>query len=406
MRRFAAAAAAFVIAAACIRTDDAGPPAPQGAEPQLRVGLVTDAAGATIGGDAALTVAGDDGAAIAVIPAKETVRIVPAGRGLRLIGAPGADAARPPRLLITSADPAAQVSVDGRRYRGSLMVLRDSAGLTVVNRIGLEAYLGGVVASEMGRRADEDAEALRAQAIVSRTYALRNLGRWARRGFDVYATVADQAYGGAGVEYPLASEAVAATRGLIVTHGGAPIDAFFYSTCGGRTADGTEVFSAADAPYLNSVDDTGPDGEAYCRISPRFRWQEEWSATELHQVLGRTLPSAGSGRVTGVRITRFTNSGRADELAVSRGGRELLVDHPRIRLVLRTAGGEPLRSTRFRLDERRVDGAVVRLVAEGGGAGHGVGLCQWGSVGRARAGQDHRDIIAAYYPGTTLERFY
>ena len=287
MRRFAAAAAAFVIAAACIRTDDAGPPAPQGAEPQLRVGLVTDAAGTTIGGDAALTVAGDDGAAIAVIPAKETVRIVPAGRGLRLIGAPGADAARPPRLLITSADPAAQVSVDGRRYRGSLMVLRDSAGLTVVNRIGLEAYLGGVVASEMGRRADEDAEALRAQAIVSRTYALRNLGRWARRGFDVYATVADQAYGGAGVEYPLASEAVAATRGLIVTHGGAPIDAFFYSTCGVRTADGTEVFSAADAPYLNSVDDTGPDGQAYCRISPRFL------ISELKIIFGRRRNLAG-----------------------------------------------------------------------------------------------------------------
>lgn len=396
----------MLIAAACIRSDDAGPPAPEGAEPQVRVGLVTDAAGTTIGADAPLSIAGEDGASITVLPAGETVRIVPEGRGLRMVGAPGGDASRAGRLLLTPADPAARVIVDGRSYRGALMVLRDSAGVTVVNRVGLESYLGGVVAAEMGRRPAEDIEALRAQAIVSRTYALRNLGRWARRGFDVYATVSDQAYGGAGAEYPLANDAVAATRGLIVTHGGAPIDAFFYSTCGGRTAAGTEVFSGADPGYLRSIDDTGPDGEAYCRISPRFRWTEEWSAAELHQVLGRTLPAAGSGRVTGVRITRFTNSGRADQLAVARGGRELLVDHPQIRLVLRSPGGEPLRSTRFRLDERRTDGTVVRLIAEGGGAGHGVGMCQWGAVGRARAGQSYHEIIAAYYPGTTLERFY
>lgn len=396
----------MLIAAACIRSDDAGPPAPEGAEPQVRVGLVTDAAGTTIGADAPLSIAGEDGASITVLPAGETVRIVPEGRGLRMVGAPGGDASRAGRLLLTPADPAARVIVDGRSYRGALMVLRDSAGVTVVNRVGLESYLGGVVAAEMGRRPAEDIEALRAQAIVSRTYALRNLGRWARRGFDVYATVSDQAYGGAGAEYPLANDAVAATRGLIVTDGGAPIDAFFYSTCGGRTAAGTEVFSGADPGYLRSIDDTGPDGEAYCRISPRFRWTEEWSAAELHQVLGRTLPAAGSGRVTGVRITRFTNSGRADQLAVARGGRELLVDHPQIRLVLRSPGGEPLRSTRFRLDERRTDGTVVRLIAEGGGAGHGVGMCQWGAVGRARAGQSYHEIIAAYYPGTTLERFY
>ena len=396
----------MLVAAACIRADDPGPPEPAGAEPQIRVGLVTDAAATTIGSDAALSVTADDGAAVGTVAAGETVRIVPAGSGLRLVGVPGADLARGSRLLVTAADRQATIRVDGRAYHGSLMVLRDSGGVTVVNRVGLEAYLGGVVAAEMGRRPEDDAEALRAQAIVSRTYALRNLGRWARRGFDVYATVSDQAYGGADAEYPLATAAVAATRGMIVTFGGAPIDAFFYSTCGGRTADGTEVFSGANPAYLRSIDDTGADGQAYCRLSPRFRWTETWSASELHEVLGRTLPAAGSARITNVRITRITNSGRADELAIARGGRELLVDHPQIRLVLRAANGQPLRSTRFRLDERRVDGAVVRLVADGGGAGHGVGLCQWGAVGRARAGHDHREIVAAYYPGTTLERFY
>src|SRR5690606_16916357 len=146
---------AVLIAAACIRTDDAPAPAPEGAEPQIRVGLMTDAAGTTVGADAALTIAGEDGAALTIIPAGETVRIVPAGRGLRMIGAPGADAARADRLLLTPADPRAGVTVDGRRYPGSLLVLRDSAGLTVVNRVGLEAYLGGVVAAEMGQRSGE-----------------------------------------------------------------------------------------------------------------------------------------------------------------------------------------------------------------------------------------------------------
>lgn len=406
MRRLRAAAAAAVLAAACIRGEEAGPPAPEGAEPLIRVGLVTDAPAATVGSPAGLTIAGDDGSAIAVVPPGEAVRIAPAGAGLRIIGAPGADVTRPARLLLTPGDPAAGVTVDGRAYRGTLMVLRDSAGLTVVNRLGLEEYLNAVVAAEMGRRPPEDAEALRSQAIVARTYALRNLGRWAARGFDLYGTVADQAYGGRSAEYPLATDAVAATRGVVVTYGGAPIDAFFYSTCGGRTADGTEVFRGATAPYLRSVDDADAEGQAYCRLSPRFRWTQEWSASELHRVLSGTLPEAGTGRVTGVRVTRFTGSGRADELAVARGGREVSVPHPQIRLVLRTPAGEPLRSTRFRLDERRADGAVVRLVAEGGGAGHGVGLCQWGAVGRARAGQSHAEIIAAYYPGTTLERFY
>lgn len=405
MRRPLLAAGLSLAVLSCIRSD-APAPAPAGAEPQIRVGLVTGAAGVTVGATATLTVARDDGSAVAIVPPGEPVRIVPAGAGLRVIGAPGADAARPDRLLITASDPGALVTVDGRTYRGSLMALRDTAGVTVVNRVGLEAYLASVVAAEMGRRTADEAEALRAQAIISRTYALRNLGRWASRGFDLYATVADQAYGGAAAEYPLAAEAVAATRGVVVTYGGAPIDAFFYSTCGGETADGTEVFSGANPAYLRSVDDTDPSGQAYCRISPRFRWTEEWTASQLHDVLGRTLPEAGTGRVTGVRIAHITSSGRAGRLGIARGGREVVVNQPQIRLVLRTPGGEPLRSTRFTLDEHRVDGAVARLVAAGGGAGHGVGLCQWGAVGRARAGHDHRDILAAYYPNTALERFY
>ena len=148
------------------------------------------------------------------------------------------------------------------------------------------------------------------------------------QGFDLYATVADQVYGGAASETPEGRAAVEATRGRILTYGGVPIDAFFYSTCGGRTADGTEVFRAADRPYLRSVADVADDGTAYCSISPRFRWHEEWTGEALRATLQRTLPpvaaAAGSAaaasdvsEVRDVRVSYRTPSGRVGLLTIA-----------------------------------------------------------------------------------------
>jgi stage II sporulation protein D len=321
-------------------------------------------------------------------------------------------------LEITSPDPDAPVQVNGRPYRGTISALRDPAGVTVVDRLPMEAYLVGVVSAEMGRRSPAEQEALRAQAIVSRTFALRNLRRWQTQGFDLYATVADQVYGGAASETPEGREAVEATRGRILTQGGVPIDAFFYSTCGGRTADGTEVFRAADRPYLRSVLDVAEDGTAYCSLSPRFRWHEEWTGEALRATLQRTLPgiaggASGSsitatdvGEVRDVRVTYRTPSGRVGQLTVGLRRGEVQVEGPTVRQVLRPVSGEILRSSTFTLSVSRSGRRVTRLAADGAGAGHGVGFCQWGAVGRSRAGQDHERILAEYYPGTMLERLY
>src|SRR4029079_19444481 len=98
---------------------------------------------------------------------------------------PGGSASAPSEVVeITSPDSGALVQVNGRPYRGTISALRDRTGVTVVDRVPMEAYLAGVVSAEMGRRSPAEAEALRAQAIVSRTYALRNLRRWDRQGFD------------------------------------------------------------------------------------------------------------------------------------------------------------------------------------------------------------------------------
>jgi stage II sporulation protein D len=305
------------------------------------------------------------------------------------------------------------VRVNGKPYRGAAEVLRDRTGLTIVNRLGLESYLLGVVSAEMGRRSSADHEALRAQAVVSRTYALRNLRRWRAQGFDLYATVSDQAYGGLSAETPEGYAAVTGTHGRVLTSHGVPIEAFYFSTCGGRTADGYEVFRGASRPYLRSGSDAAPHGLPYCSISPRYRWREEWTGANLRTTLARYLPQAAGHsnpsfkQVSDIRVTQRSGSGRVEQLAVSLAGSEIRVDgQSRIRQVLRTSTGDMLRSTAFTLLASNGGQDVTHLVAEGAGAGHGVGLCQWGAVGRARSGQNYQQILAAYFPGTRLERRY
>ena len=390
-----------------------GGPSPASPEVEIRIGLLVGAGTATIGGAGPIAITEPDGSGVATIPAGATWRVTAAGGGLTL-ASPGGWVSSPlDALTLTPADPSAPLRVNGKPYRGTAEILRDRTGLTVVNRLGMEAYLLGVVSAEMGRRSRAELAALRAQAVISRTYALRNLRRWRSQGFDLYGTVSDQAYGGVAAETPEGRDAVSVTRGRVLTYNGAPIEAFYYSTCGGRTADGYEVFRGASRPYLRSGTDMAPQGSAYCSISPRYRWRQEWTGAALRSTLGRYLPQAAArsggalDRVADVRVTQRSGSGRVDQLAVSVAGSEVRVDgQTNVRQVLRTPAGELLRSTAFTLTAVGAGRDVSLLIAEGRGAGHGVGLCQWGAVGRARAGQEYPEILAAYYPGTRLERRY
>lgn len=388
------------------------PAAPATGEPSVQVGLMVGAAAVALGGDARLSVTQPDGSPVLDIPAGEVWRATPASGGIALATGGGVAAGTLAQARVVPADSGVPVRVNGRPYRGTLILLRDRTGLTVVNQVALEPYLAGVISGEMGRRDPSEREALRAQAVVSRTYAMRNLGRWRSDGFDLQPTVADQVYGGVWGETPEARDAVAATAGQILTWGGQPIDAFFFSTCGGRTADGTEVFRGADRPYLRSVPDLDANGTAYCSISPRFRWREEWSGDALLAVLRRSLPAvlgvpaSWVSAVRDVRVASRTGSGRVGRLAIALADRDVDVDGPQVRQVLRSTSGDILRSNAFDLTVSGAGRRVTRLVAEGSGNGHGVGFCQWGAVGRARAGQDYRQILGAYYPGTELERLY
>ncbi len=392
-------------------------PQPQaiGPEPELRVGLSVGSASLRVGGDGELFITDDgNGTPVGAVLSGTVWTVIPdSAGGLRLVRPDGTRTERHVGISAVNVTEGHFAMVNGRRYRGRINVIRDRTGLTLINRLGLESYLAGVLAQEMGTRRPEEREALLAQAVVARTFALRNRGRWEAQGFDATADTRDQVYFGADAETPQVWEAIHATAGEVVRYQGRLIEAYYHSACGGRTAAVEEVFRTAQRqPYLRSVSDLARDGHAYCERSPRFQWREEWDASTLRTILTRTLttvmPVGGDGLqpITDVQVTRSTGSGRVAELRIAFGHGDVRVGGPDVRTVLRPAADRLLSSTAFKLFVTK-DGALVgRLVAQGSGSGHGVGFCQWGAIGRARAGQHYRDILTTYFPGTTVGRLY
>lgn len=301
------------------------------------------------------------------------------------------------------------VTVNSARYRGQLVVIPHGDSLAVVNRVPLEEYLRSVVAVEMGRRTARDSSALQAQAVASRSYALIRMGN-RDRGFDVYSSVMDQAYRGMDVENAAATEAVDRTRGLVLFHEGRIADAVYSSTCGGSTAEPSEVWGNRSAPYLQRVSDRiGDSDRYYCDIAPRFRWIQEMSLADLNanlaQYLARyaSVPPGGPGQARHIFIADTTPSGRVGTLMVETDRASYAVRGNDIRFVMRGPGGAILNSTYFSVAPEQADGGLGNgVIFRGRGHGHGIGMCQWGAIGRSRAGQSFRSILATYYPGTSL----
>ncbi|MGZ5436122.1 MAG: SpoIID/LytB domain-containing protein [Pyrinomonadaceae bacterium] len=154
-----------------------------------------------------------------------------------------------PLTFASSDEKSAPVRFNDKPYRGRIEVFANRRGsLTVVNVIGLEDYVKGVVPNELSFPA---LEALKAQAIAARTYALKNRDQFASEGFDLLPTTRSQVYGGLTTETTLTTRAVDETRGVVATYHGQPINALYTSTCGGRTEDAENIFNDA-IPYLRS----------------------------------------------------------------------------------------------------------------------------------------------------------
>lgn len=313
--------------------------------------------------------------------------------------------ARERTVIARPADAEGSISLNGRRYRGDLAITATPDGLTVVNRVNMDAYLQGVVPLEIGTSAVADAAAVEAQAISARSYAVTHLG--GSRLFDMRATVADQVYGGVGAESAVGNLAVRTTTGMVLLYGGQVVNAPYSSTCGGSTAEPQDVWRATGEPYLKRVSDQVPGStHFYCEGAPRYRWTRVFSREALRESIDRYVRALpGGGKVSAVRnitVGDVTPAGRISTLTVETDRRALVLRGNEMRSALRLPSGEILYSTYFSVDAVVGHGEVDQLTLRGGGYGHGVGMCQAGAIGRARAGQDFRTILRTYYPGTTV----
>ncbi|MBM5815496.1 MAG: SpoIID/LytB domain-containing protein [Cyanobacteria bacterium K_Offshore_surface_m2_239] len=327
-----------------------------------------------------------------------------------------------------------------RRYRGSLVLRPEGEGVQAINHLPLETYLLGVVGSEMPNT--WPLAALRAQAVASRTYALRQLKPNAP--YDILATVISQVYKGLEGESAAVREAVASTRAQVLTHGEQLINAVFHSSSGGRTENSGDLWSR-QMPYLVSV----ADDDA---ISPVSRWEKTFTpetltrafreiggATDIQPVeLSRTgrvrrakvvgpggellLSGAGLRERLGLRSTlvrfRFETAGRTDEVSAESaldsavGAERAFGSAAPMTTGVGLAPPPPLPGGGSRGDRSPVATPAIvpglaaspplRLVVEGRGYGHGVGMSQWGAYALALRGKSHEDILRHYYRGAVL----
>jgi stage II sporulation protein D len=278
------------------------------------------------------------------------------------------------------------IQVNDRKYRGWVELRRNKAGLLlVINDLDIEKYLKGVIAAEIPHA--WEFEALKAQAVAARTYALYQKRTAGTRPYHILATVNSQVYHGVNGERPNAVRAVRDTKGLVIDYKGELIPAFYHANCGGHTEDADELWGI-DVPYLKGVD-------CECqRIVEDGLWEKRISAFSVADALRRL--GYGVGVLSDLNIHTITPAGRVKHVAVSSGGATALISGDTLRTAL---GNTAIPSVFFELELLGDE-----VVFSGRGRGHGVGLCQWGAKEMAQRGHDFKSILAHYYPGTRLSR--
>jgi len=262
--------------------------------------------------------------------------------------------------------------------RGDVVALVHRGRLLLVNVLPMEDYVAAVLGGEMPP--SFPIEALRAQAVAARTYALNKKLEMLDEPFHLGSSVLAQVYGGLERENGRTREATQSTRGQVLTFELEPIEAYFHSSCGGRTESGLQALQR-DLPYLMPV-------SCACGKNPATKWSAAFTAEELEEALGRDARGE-------LRVQSRTATGRVRRLQI--GSRT--VDGVEFRQRL---GYERVRSLLFDVAPDGKGGA--RLT--GRGFGHGAGLCQWGAKLMADAGKDYREILLHYYPGTELQTLY
>jgi stage II sporulation protein D (peptidoglycan lytic transglycosylase) len=340
----------------------------------IRVAIVDNARSTELSGDLLVSEVG--GCCATQSWRADTVRAVVAN------GAVEIDGRRAPGFRLTSGRP---MRVNGREYEGRLDVFRNGdVGLAVVNELPLEDYLVGVLRAESNER--WPADALRAQAIASRTYAAYHRQLNAARPYHIVASTAHQQFVGRVAAASPAWGAVQETAGQVLYWEGELFPAFYHANSGGYTEDPRSVFAGRGLPALRPV---------VCQLAagaPNFQWALELRLDDLSELLRRG--GVGVGTVRGIEVIERTTSLRVGAVMVRGSERTQRLRGSDFRRVI---GYDTLKSTLFAV---AVDGQVARF--SGRGHGHGVGMCQWGAKSMAELGASARQILTFYYPGAVL----
>lgn len=275
------------------------------------------------------------------------------------------------------------IRVDGRGFRGNMTLSAETKGLRVINHLPIEQYLYGVVPREMP--ATWPREALMAQAVAARTYALYIRSKSRDKDYHVVATTASQVYGGYDSEIAATNGAVDVTRGQVITHDGKLIVAYFHSNSGGHTEDAENVWSA-DLPYLKGIPDR------YSQNTPGGSWDCLLTPGDLKDRLNRY--GLNVGRVRKLEMLGRSPAGRALKIRVITDSGDYVLKSNAFRIKV---GATRLKSLLLDI-EIQEDGVLLK----GKGYGHGVGMSQWGARVMAQEGFDYREILKHYYKNVDI----
>lgn len=330
------------------------------------------------------------------------------------------------------------VLIGGKPYRGTAEVAMNSIGsLAGINQLAMEAYLWGVVPEELPPAVYPELEALKAQAVAARTWALVGFRKRLADGYNLRATTDDQVYGGVESEHPLSTRAVDETAGVVATYNGQPISTYYSSTSGGHTAGFDEwLDNASPVSYLTgkldaergAAPENVPSMEVFRRApisanlrafhggdyeadwSRYHRWSFQWTNEEISRLLSMTYGPVG--KVLAIEVLERGPSGRVLKIryVTERGPFTSTYNGIRSSLKFINAKGaaEGILSTLFYIEPVLAPATkeLAGFKAYGGGWGHGVGMSQTGAVGRAEKGATYEEILKFYYTGIELEKRY
>ncbi len=290
---------------------------------------------------------------------------------------------------------------EGKSLRGEVRLAKVNSECLVINVIDIESYVAGLLNSEMA--GNWPLESLKAQAVAARTYAVFIASRNQERPFDLESTVKDQVYHGAHREMYQTHLATRMTKDEILTFQGKVVKAFYHSTCAGRTEIPVNVWGEEHAVFRSVPC-------PYCKKSPRYGWGLDVSLKSLEKSIGyvlalRVLDKTPSGRAKTMEIALRLQKTLWPELLsapLKTGPEAFKLIHISVQKFRELLGFDRVKSNAFEIESVMANSPWVRI--KGRGAGHGVGMCQWGAKEMATQGKGYRSILKQYYPLATLQR--